>query len=221
MTYPPNPPPGDWSPPPEPPAQGPHDPYAAPDYAGQQPPVSGPPTGYYPNDPYSQPADHGPVSAPPVFLQQAYGPPQQHNSGLSTGGIVGAIAAAVAVVGLLTVGIILVINSGDSDDSDSSASDSKTEASDASDDADAVNPNAAISGDGTYMVGDDIEAGDYTATVPDDSTMCYWERLSGASGEFEDIIANDIADAGEQVRVTIEDGDEAFSTSGCGAWDTA
>ena len=47
---------------------------------------------------------------------------------------------------------------------------------------------------GTYQVGVDIEPGIYagrTGTGIFDS--CYWERLSGVSGEFDDLIANDNA----------------------------
>ena len=72
---------------------------------------------------------------------------------------------------------------------------------------------ASSFGDGTHMVGDDIEPGTYTAPG---GAFCYWERLSGTSGEFTDIIANDLGDS--QHVVTVDGGDVAFSTDGCGEW---
>ena len=65
---------------------------------------------------------------------------------------------------------------------------------------------------GTYLVGRDIAAGTYrgeTGTGTLDS--CYWERLSGVSGEFDDLIANDNATG--QFFVNIIDTDYALSTS--------
>jgi len=45
---------------------------------------------------------------------------------------------------------------------------------------------------GTYLVGRDIEPGIYRGQVGDNES-CYWARLSGVTGELEDIIANDNA----------------------------
>ena len=44
--------------------------------------------------------------------------------------------------------------------------------------------------DGTWLVGEDISAGRYRAMTDGD---CYWERLSGLSGELDDIIANSVS----------------------------
>ncbi|WP_197522643.1 hypothetical protein, partial [Occultella aeris] len=44
-------------------------------------------------------------------------------------------------------------------------------------------------GAGTLRVGTDVAPGTYRASTGADS--CYWERLAGFSGEFDDIIAND------------------------------
>ncbi len=47
---------------------------------------------------------------------------------------------------------------------------------------------------GTYRVGSDIQPGMYAGKVGTSVLdSCYWERLSGVSGEFSDIIANDNA----------------------------
>ena len=66
-------------------------------------------------------------------------------------------------------------------------------------------------GPGTYLVGERLQPGIYagkTGTGLLDS--CYWARLSGASGEFSDLIAND--NAVGQYFVSIQDSDYAFAT---------
>jgi hypothetical protein len=67
--------------------------------------------------------------------------------------------------------------------------------------------------DGTHTVGTDVQPGTYRG---EGGTFCYWERLSGFSGEFEDIIANGTGD--HPHVVTIADSDEGFSTEDCGGW---
>ena len=65
---------------------------------------------------------------------------------------------------------------------------------------------------GIYLVGRDIAPGTYrgeTGTGVLDS--CYWERLSGVSGEFSDIIANDNAIG--PYFVSVKDSDFALSTA--------
>lgn len=69
--------------------------------------------------------------------------------------------------------------------------------------------------DGTYIVGTDVPPGTFRTLITDD--LCYWERLAGFSGTFEDIIANGIADGGPEI-VTIVSSDVGFSSSRCGAW---
>lgn len=68
--------------------------------------------------------------------------------------------------------------------------------------------------DGTYRVGIDIAPGTYRNT--DSSQFCYWERLSGFSGELNDIIANGFSDA-RQI-VTIAPTDAGFVSRRCGRW---
>ena len=67
--------------------------------------------------------------------------------------------------------------------------------------------------DGTWLVGDEVTAGTYSATGGD---RCYWARLSGFGGTVDDIIAND-ANASRPV-VDIAPTDKGFETSGCGQW---
>ena len=72
--------------------------------------------------------------------------------------------------------------------------------------------------DGTYEVGTgtgQVPPGTYKATAVDN---CYWERLKALGGQFSDIVANDNADAGAPVIVTIAKTDKGFKTTGCGTW---
>jgi hypothetical protein len=67
-------------------------------------------------------------------------------------------------------------------------------------------------GDGTFIVGSDIVAGTYRTR--EDSGACYWERLSGFSGD--DTIANELTDY--VTIVTIASSDAGFKTEDCGTW---
>jgi hypothetical protein len=69
-------------------------------------------------------------------------------------------------------------------------------------------------GDGTQVVGEDIHPGIYYANNVTNS--CYWERLSGFSGELDDVIANAFSPNRQIVR--IDEGDAGFSSTGCGGW---
>lgn len=75
---------------------------------------------------------------------------------------------------------------------------------------------ATFPGDGTFVVGDDIKAGTYKTVGPEDEYGCYWARLKGTSGDFEDIIAN--GNVTGQTTVTIASSDGAFETTGCKEW---
>ena len=68
-------------------------------------------------------------------------------------------------------------------------------------------------GDATLMVNTDISPGTWRSSG---GGGCYWERLSGFSGEFKDIIAND--NVAEPTVVTISPGDAGFSSTRCGTW---
>ena len=71
------------------------------------------------------------------------------------------------------------------------------------------------SGDGTWVVGNEFAPGTYAAGPG--LEFCSWKRLSGFSGDFDDIIAIDVG-SGRQV-VTIEETDVGFTSSGCGQWE--
>lgn len=65
--------------------------------------------------------------------------------------------------------------------------------------------------DGTLLVGSELAPGRWTS-----GGNCYWERLSGVGGTFEEIITND--NPAGQAIVDIAATDAAFSSSGCGHW---
>ena len=69
---------------------------------------------------------------------------------------------------------------------------------------------------GRWLVGRQVPAGEYETNA---QSGCYWERLSGFSGNSRDIIANDfVGDAGRQI-ISISSSDEGFySDSDCGTW---
>jgi hypothetical protein len=82
------------------------------------------------------------------------------------------------------------------------------------DEQDAAVEAGTIPGDGVFLVGSDIRAGEYRTSA--EAGPCYWARLSGTSGDFDDIITNGTP-TGPTV-VTIEDSDYAFETTGCTEW---
>ena len=69
-------------------------------------------------------------------------------------------------------------------------------------------------GDGTFVVGQDIQPGTYRTQVA--SPGCYYARLSGFGGTIGDIIANANTDA--PAIVTISASDKGFESVGCGTW---
>jgi hypothetical protein len=72
-------------------------------------------------------------------------------------------------------------------------------------------------GDGTYIVGKDIQAGTYRA--PSAGSSCYWERDKNFSGGLDSILANGngISDTAP-LLVTILKTDKGFTTQDCGNW---
>lgn len=76
-------------------------------------------------------------------------------------------------------------------------------------------PAGSFAGEGTFVVGLDIQPGTYFATA-DPTWGGYWKRLSCATGEFDCIIANDLPNAG--TYVTILASDKYFSTTRMSRW---
>ena len=59
---------------------------------------------------------------------------------------------------------------------------------------------------GTYIIGRDISAGTYRGeTGQDILDSCYWARLNGVSGDFGQLIANNIANGKFYVEVKVSD----------------
>jgi hypothetical protein len=68
--------------------------------------------------------------------------------------------------------------------------------------------------DGTFVVGKDIQPGTYRTREA--SPGCYYARLSGFGGTFDEIIANNNTDA--PAIVTIAASDKGFESTRCGTW---
>ncbi|MEV8087218.1 hypothetical protein [Streptomyces nigra] len=77
-------------------------------------------------------------------------------------------------------------------------------------------PAASFSGEGEYLVGEDIKAGTYKTAGPDGGFGCYWERAKDSSGEFGSIISNNNLNG--PGRVTLNKG-EYFKTNRCQKWE--
>ena len=68
-------------------------------------------------------------------------------------------------------------------------------------------------GDGMYFVGKDIAPGTWQSSGGD---ACYWERLTGFSGQLRDIKANDLLSGATVVEINA--GDQGFYSHDCGTW---
>jgi hypothetical protein len=77
-------------------------------------------------------------------------------------------------------------------------------------------PRGGITEEGTLLVPAEVKPGTYRATVPGDSTGCYWARLRSA--DESDIIDNGLGQAGQKMTITIKSSDRALDTRGCGDW---
>ncbi|MGY1669464.1 hypothetical protein [Geodermatophilus sp. SYSU D00710] len=71
-------------------------------------------------------------------------------------------------------------------------------------------------GDGTYLVGTDIQPGLYRA---DGGRFCSWQRLSDLSGEYDAVLGWEFSDGLTYVEILPTD--VAFSTDDCGRWEPA
>lgn len=78
-----------------------------------------------------------------------------------------------------------------------------------------ANATTAGIGEGTWIVGQDIEPGRYQASAGSDG-YCYWARLKDDTGDFDSILANDATSG--RASVTLKASDGAFETSGCTPW---
>jgi hypothetical protein len=67
---------------------------------------------------------------------------------------------------------------------------------------------------GTYLVNDEIAPGTWQSQGASES--CYWERLSGFSGELDHIIENQFGEVDPIVEISPDD--VAFESAECGQW---
>jgi hypothetical protein len=77
-------------------------------------------------------------------------------------------------------------------------------------------PGKTTYGDGTYLVGVEIDPGTYKTTGPDKDSvipMCYWERAKNDSGELGSIIANHNSEGPD--RVTVKAGETVKFSGDC------
>jgi hypothetical protein len=77
--------------------------------------------------------------------------------------------------------------------------------------------NGKTFGAGTWKVGSEIPAGTYV-TSASKGEHCYYARLSGFSGDLDDIIANEIYSGPARGRVTIASSDLGVKFSGACEW---
>lgn len=71
-------------------------------------------------------------------------------------------------------------------------------------------------GNGTYRVGEDIEAGTYVTESGDRPfSNCYWERTDADGGTID----NHFSASATRVEVTIQASDHTFTSQGCGIWE--
>ncbi|MEA2024770.1 MAG: S-layer homology domain-containing protein [Actinomycetota bacterium] len=68
--------------------------------------------------------------------------------------------------------------------------------------------------DGYWLVGDEVAPGLWRNSGSADT--CYWERLSGFSWEFEDLITNGLSTSVQTVRIRASD--VGFHATRCGSW---
>lgn len=77
--------------------------------------------------------------------------------------------------------------------------------------AEPAGPATTFSGEGEYLVGEDIKPGTYKTAGPEGEFGCYWERAKDASGEFGSIIANNNLEG--PGRVTLHKGSTSRPTA--------
>lgn len=141
--------------------------------------------------------------------------------GMSTGAKVGlgclGITAVFAIGGVGCMAVVASTTSSNDEPEDAAAAD--VDGGGDEENAEEEEDTGTTIGNGIHLVGDDIPAGSYRTDGPDEDDimpMCYWARLSGTSGEFEEIIANDNLE-GPGV-MTVDESDVALELSGGCDW---
>lgn len=75
---------------------------------------------------------------------------------------------------------------------------------------------SGIYGAGTYVVGRDIQPGDYWTRGPDYGDSATWQRLSATDGAFSSVITAGIAEGPTQI--TVLPSDHAVKLTGGAVW---
>lgn len=179
----------------------------------------------------------------PSGPQMPYGPPPQPpKQGMSTGAKIGIGCGGcfgIFLILFMFVGCVSVLSSDNGSSSEPVAESSPTEeteeetveeedededeeeepAEEEAEEEPVEEEAPATVSDGIHRVGDDIDPGLYTTDGPDPDSivpMCYYARLSGLSGELDDIITNNNIEGSGTVEVS--EGDEALELSGGCEW---
>ncbi len=116
----------------------------------------------------------------------------------------------IGIVAIVVFFLVVIINmaSGSPSSTTSTSQTTSTQTTPAS-----TSPQTSF-GDGTFIVGTDIEPGTYRTTG---GSNCYYARLSGFGGTDNNIIANANTN-GNGAIVTIKASDAGFQSSGCDTW---
>jgi hypothetical protein len=164
-----------------------------------------------------QPPPPPPPPPPPEGQQYPQQPPARKRGGCGRAALIG-----LAVFGgIVVIAVIAAIAGGDDDDQTTTeetttttvAEETTTEGAPTTTEAPATTaPPLPGFGDGTQLVGTDVQPGRYVS----EGDLCYFERLSGLSGTFEEIITN--GNVSGQAIVEILPTDVAFNSSSCGDW---
>jgi len=139
----------------------------------------------------------------------------------------------IAIACLLISALAIAACSSDDDSDGPDATPTPSETAEPGDATDAPTPDATATAepdgpatsfaDGEHIVGTDIEPGTYrssaSTTSSDPSDSCFWQRLSGFSGEVSDSITSRLVN--DPTVVTIVDSDAGFFSQNCGAWSPA
>ncbi|MFJ9557634.1 hypothetical protein ACIRPH_27815 [Nocardiopsis sp. NPDC101807] len=166
---------------------------------------------------------------------QAVPPPQPPKQGMSTGAKIGLGCGGCLGVSLLLflfVGCVAVIGSDTPEASsppaatatteeevDEATSEETEEEVEEEPEEEPVEEDTSTIGDGIHQVGSGIAPGVYTTDGPNPDDllpMCYYARLSGLSGEFDEIITNNNIEGPGTLEVA--ESDAALELSGGCEW---
>lgn len=145
--------------------------------------------------------------------------------GMSTGAKIAAFGCGIpALLFVLLIGCGVVLTAGGEDVAEDTNTEAESgdvaEADDEGAEEEAPEDDGVVISDGIHRVGEDIEPGDYTTAGPEADSivpMCYYARLSGTSGEFDEIIANNNLEGSG--TVTVAEGDAALELTGGCEWE--